>query len=48
MSTDASTYRYHTAQPAHMHEVFVPPVIARLQELKPAWCRSVLADGTRR
>lgn len=35
MSQDASTYRYHSAQPSHMHEVFVPPVIKRLKELRP-------------
>lgn len=35
MSQNASTYRYHSAQPSHMHEVFVPPVIKRLKELRP-------------
>ena len=34
-SNDASTYHYDSAQPSHMHAVFVPPVLARLQVLKP-------------
>lgn len=35
MSTDASTYNYDSAQPTHMHAVFVPPVLARLHALRP-------------
>jgi 2-polyprenyl-6-hydroxyphenyl methylase/3-demethylubiquinone-9 3-methyltransferase len=35
MSTDASTYHYHSAQPSHMHALFVPFVLARLQALQP-------------
>lgn len=35
MSTDARTYHYDSAQPSHMHAVFVPPVLARLQALQP-------------
>lgn len=36
MSIHASRYHYDTAQPSHMHEVFVPPIITRLLQLKPA------------
>lgn len=35
MSTDASTYHYASAQASHMHEVFVPSILARLGELRP-------------
>lgn len=36
MSIEAKTYRYDSSQASHMHEVFVPPILARLEELKPA------------
>lgn len=35
MSTDARTYHYASAVPSHMHEVFVPPILARLRQLNP-------------
>lgn len=35
MDPNAATYRFDSAQPSHMHTVFVPPILARLRELKP-------------
>ena len=35
MTTDAATYHYASAHPSHMHEVFAPPILARLRELQP-------------
>jgi 2-polyprenyl-3-methyl-5-hydroxy-6-metoxy-1,4-benzoquinol methylase len=35
MSQDATTYHYETAEPTHMHAVFVPPILTRLREMKP-------------
>lgn len=35
MSTDARTYHYASAVPSHMHEAFVPPILARLRQLNP-------------
>lgn len=36
MTTDASTYRFPSAAPSHMHEVFAPRIIAELRRLQPA------------
>jgi len=35
MTTGAKAYHFDSAQPSHMHEVFVPDVIARLRALRP-------------
>lgn len=35
MIPEASSYRYENAEPVHMHDVFVPPILARLRELRP-------------
>lgn len=54
--TDAKTYRYEKADGSHMHAVFVPPILQRVNELKPkrildlgcgngALCRSIKKAG---
>ena len=55
-NNDAITYRYDSARPSHMHEIFVPAVLRRLKELSPqrvldlgcgngSLCRAIAAAG---